>query len=138
MKRPPAYALSLAAFIVLLWAMSHYGYERAADLWGGDVRRWHYVLGAVQTFCAWVLVALAGRHWMPVGAAMGIAYDEALKFTCGGLKLYSPEPWVTKPGEWLCDSLGVHVNFIGLALVTFFAVVILLTLRERHEQSAAT
>lgn len=138
MKMPPRRAVSLAAFIVCLWALSHYGYDAAAETFGGDVRRWHYVLGAAQSFCGWLLVALACRHWLPVGASMGIAYDESLKFTCGGLKLYSFEPWITKPGEGLCDSLGVHVNFIGLALVTFFAVVILLTLKDRNEQSPAS
>lgn len=138
MKTPPPRALALAACLTALWAFVHYGYGAAVAMFGGEEARWHYVLGAVGAFVLCLMVALATRHWLPAGAALGYGWDEVLKFTCGGIKLYDEGPWITKPGEGLCDSLGFHVYFIGLAVVTFFAVVILLTLKATHEQSPAS
>ncbi len=126
----PAVSIPLCVALVVTWAAADYGYDHAAEWFGSTGPRWHYVLTAWKSFFALALVALACRSWIPSGIALGMAWDEALKLSCGGARLWDVREWFARPGEGLCDGLGLHVYFVGLAAVAFFAVIITWQLYE--------
>lgn len=125
-------ASSLALLLLLCWVAADYGYDWAAQYLGSTGARWHYVLTAWKSCVALCLVALAVRHWLPAGVALGAAADESLKWSCGGFRLWDAREWFAKPGEGICDALGVHVYMVGLGAVAFFAVVLLFGATENE------
>lgn len=131
----PAVAVPLCVALLLTWFAADYGYDHAAEWFGSTGPRWHYVLTAWKSAFALVLVALACRSWVPSGIALGMAADEALKVSCGGARLWDTGKWFARPGEGICDGLGIHVYMVGLGAVAFFAIVIGAMLYERHAPS---
>jgi hypothetical protein len=119
--------------LLLVLAVTFYGYDPAAQLFGATPQRWGYVLHGFGGMVLALLVALACTDWVSRCIALWIAFEEFLIGACGAMGLYSELPWV-QPYTGLCGpAVGIDTYLAGVFAVAVFSL-ILAKLHKRQEK----
>lgn len=116
------------ALLVVL-ALSQYGYDALAALLGTSASRIFYVSqGVLGGLFFWLCLSLS-THPLTSIIAVGGVVEQTLVSSCAAVKLHAPKPWV-KEGESMCDSvLGFPTYPLGMFAMTLQAFI--LTHRQR-------